>query len=154
MQSYMDEVYGVFKGHVVAIRGSKLKKPIDELAGGRVYTGKQALELGLVDKIGTMQDAIEYVANQAHLTEYDVRAVPEPKNFLEKLMEGSTGGKDDDKYVRTAPAAPVNLVDLALPYLQNMDPVRVNTVKLALARMMLIQREGAVVMMPEIVLPK
>ncbi|KAJ3057607.1 hypothetical protein HK102_011019, partial [Quaeritorhiza haematococci] len=52
MQSYMDEIYGEFKGHVVAIRGGKLKKPIDELAGGRVYTGKQALELGLVDKLG------------------------------------------------------------------------------------------------------
>ena len=33
-----------------SIRGARLKKPIDELAGGRVYTGKQALELGLVDK--------------------------------------------------------------------------------------------------------
>ena len=50
MQAWMDEIYGVFKDHVVAIRGTKLKKPIDELAGGRVYTGRQALELGLVDK--------------------------------------------------------------------------------------------------------
>ena len=49
MQAWMDEIYGVFKGHVTAIRGNRLKKPIDELAGGRVYTGKQALELGLVD---------------------------------------------------------------------------------------------------------
>src|SRR5205085_5197410 len=39
MQAWMDEIYDVFKGHVVAIRGKKLKKPIDELAGGRVYTG-------------------------------------------------------------------------------------------------------------------
>ncbi|HEX4590619.1 MAG TPA: S49 family peptidase, partial [Gemmataceae bacterium] len=36
MQGYMDEIYGVFKGHVTAIRGDRLKKPIDELAGGRV----------------------------------------------------------------------------------------------------------------------
>ena len=46
MQGWMDDIYGVFKGHVVAIRGSKLKKPIDELAGGRVYTGRQAARFG------------------------------------------------------------------------------------------------------------
>src|SRR5208283_795040 len=43
LRSWMDEIYGVFKGHVTAIRGNRLKKPIDDLAGGRVYTGKQAL---------------------------------------------------------------------------------------------------------------
>src|SRR5205085_2762863 len=42
MQNLMDEIYCVFKGHVVAARGSRLKKPIDELAGGRVYSGRQA----------------------------------------------------------------------------------------------------------------
>ena len=53
MQGWMNDIYGVFKGHVVAARGAKLKKPIDELAAGRVFTGQQALELGLIDKIGT-----------------------------------------------------------------------------------------------------
>ena len=53
----MDEIYGVFKGHVTTARGKRLKKPIDDLAGGRVYTGKQALDLGLVDKLGTLEDA-------------------------------------------------------------------------------------------------
>ncbi|MGB0716455.1 MAG: S49 family peptidase, partial [Phycisphaerae bacterium] len=49
MRHYMETVYDVFKGHVVEARGEKLAKPIDELAGGRVFTGAQALELGLVD---------------------------------------------------------------------------------------------------------
>ena len=40
MRMLMDEVYATFKDHVTAIRGSRLKKPIEELAGGRVYTGK------------------------------------------------------------------------------------------------------------------
>src|SRR5207253_10849894 len=70
MQGYMDDIYNVFKGHVMAIRGKKLAKPIDELAGGRVYTGKQALELGLVDKIGTLEDAIRHVAREAKLSDY------------------------------------------------------------------------------------
>ncbi len=58
MQAWMNEIYEVFKGHVKANRGEKLEKPIDELAGGRVFTGEQALELGLVDGIGTLHDAI------------------------------------------------------------------------------------------------
>ncbi len=81
----------VFKGHVQAIRGSRLKKPLDELAGGRVFTGKQALDLGLVDKIGGLGDAIAHVAGQAKLTDYEVRIVPAPKNFLEQLIEDASG---------------------------------------------------------------
>ena len=93
MRSYMDEIYGVFKSHVTAVRGNRLKKPIDDIAGGRVYTGKQALELGLVDRLGTLHDAIKYVAEQAKLTDYELRVIPKPKNFLEQLMED---GSDND----------------------------------------------------------
>lgn len=60
MQAWMDEVYDVFKGHVVASRGDKLSKPIDDLAGGRVFTGRQAVENGLVDEIGGLEEAIAW----------------------------------------------------------------------------------------------
>ena len=83
----LDEVYADFKKHVTDIRGNRLKKPIEDLAGGRVYTGKQALELGLVDRLGTLSDAVAFAADQAKLKTYDVRVVPEPKSFLERLME-------------------------------------------------------------------
>jgi protease-4 len=154
MQDYMNEIYGVFKGHVMDIRGKKLAKPIDELAGGRVYTGKQALELGLVDKIGTLQDAIHYVAAEAKLTDYDVRVVPEPKNFIEKLLEEMTGGKEEGPELRAPFRLPVGghydaLVELALPHLRHMDPERIHLVKMALQRLQLIQQEGVVLMMPE-----
>jgi protease IV len=88
MQNWLlDSIYEsavMLIARVIAARGSRLKKPLDELAGGRVFTGKQALELGLVDKIGTLLDAIQYVAAQAKLSDYDVRVVPEPKNFIEQ----------------------------------------------------------------------
>ncbi len=156
MQSWMDEVYGVFKGHVQASRGDRLKAPLDELAGGRVFTGKQALERGLVDKIGTLQDAIAHVADLAKLTEHDVRVVPATKNFLEQLIEESSG-KDDSPGLDMAPAprlpglgGRISLVDLAMPYLQDLDPHRVAAVKQALQRLQLIQQEGVILMMPEI----
>jgi protease-4 len=158
MQAWMDEIYGVFKSHVTDIRGNRLKKPIDEIAGGRVYTGKQALDLGLVDKIGTLQDAIAFIADKANLSDYDVRIVPEPKNFVERLLEEISGEKDEPKGLDVRWVMPVggqrpSLVDLALPYLQHLDPPHVKVVKMALQRLQLIQQEGAVLMMPEMLLP-
>jgi protease-4 len=155
MQGWMDEIYDVFKGHVVAIRGKRLKKPIDELAGGRVYTGRQALDLGLVDKIGTLRDAIDHVAGQAKLKDYEIRVVPEPKNALERLLEEATGEQDDkpglDVGVRRLPAVgrQTSLVELAMPYLRHMDPQRVGLIVRALERLQLMQQEGVILMMPE-----
>ena len=154
IQSWMDDVYGVFKGHVTASRGSRLKKPIDELAGGRVYTGQQALELGLIDKIGTLQDAIEFIAAQAKTKEYEIRVVPEPKNFIEKLMEELTGDKDEPNRLVRLRTSQTSLVDLAQPYLAQLDPARVRAVTRALQQLQVIQREGATLMMPELNLGK
>jgi protease-4 len=148
MQGWMDEIYDVFKGHVVTIRGQRLKKPIDELAGGRVYTGRQALELGLVDKIGTLRDATDFVAAQAKLKSYDVRVVPEPKSFIERLLEEATGAQDDKPGLDVA--ARGSLVQLALPHLRHLDAGRVALVVRALERLQLLQQEGVIVMMPEL----
>lgn len=158
MQSYMDEIYDVFKGHVKAIRGDRLKKPIDELAGGRVYTGKQALELGLVDKIGTMHDAVRYVAEQAKVTDYDVRVVPEPKNFIEQIMEAAGGGKNDPKRLdATTPRLRMtgpSLVDLAAPHLQHLDPQRVRLIRTSLRQLQTLHQEGVCFIMPEMLIPR
>ncbi len=158
VQSWMDEVYGVFKGHVQAIRGSRLRKPIDELAGGRVFTGKQALELGLVDRIGGLGDAIDYIAGQARLTDYEVRNVPASKNFLEQLIEEASGAADDapglGMRLRPAFAGPESLVDLAMPLLRHLDPARVAAVRDALGHLQLLQREGVLLMMPETAIPR
>ena len=157
MQSYMDEIYGVFKGHVKAIRGDRLKKPIDELAGGRVYTGKQALELGLVDKMGTMHDAVRFVAEQAKISDYDVRVVPEPKNIIEQIMEAASGGKDDPKRLdTTTPRLRLvgpSLVDMAAPHLQHLDPQRVRMIRTALRQLQTLHQEGVCLIMPEMLIP-
>jgi protease IV len=152
MQNWMNDVYGVFKGHVVAARGAKLKKPIDELAAGRVFTGQQALDLGLVDKIGTLEDAVRNVAEQANLKTYEVRVYPEPKNFIEVLLEGMSDGDRDPNHL-AIPASRIaspSLLDLALPHLKGLDPKRLDMIKAALRQLDLIQQEHATLMMPEI----
>ena len=156
MQSWMDTIYDVFKGHVVTIRGKRLQKPIEELAGGRVYTGRQGLELGLVDKIGTLRDAIDHVAAEAKLKDYEVRIVPEPKNALERLLEEAAGEQEDkpglDAVDRRQLFAgrPASLVAMAMPYLRDLDPQRVALIVRELERLQLMQQEGAILMMPEL----
>lgn len=148
VQEFMNKIYDVFKSHVTEARGNKLKKPLDEIAGGRVYTGKQALDLGLVDKLGSLNDAVAFAAEQGKLGEgYDVRVVPAPKNFLEMLMEDAGGGKNDPHRI----ASGTSLLDLAAPYLQHLDPQRVRAIKSALRRLELTQREGVIMTMPEVV---
>lgn len=142
MQGYMDEVYEVFKGHVTAVRGDRLEKPIDELAGGRVYTGQQALELGLVDQLGGLEDAITYAAEQAELKAgYDVRVVPRPKNFMEALMGDLNAPKDDGKHLSLRQPAASPLLDIALPLLQGVDPARAMAVKQAILQLIVLQNE-------------
>jgi protease-4 len=151
MRTWMDEIYAVFRGHVTSIRGNRLKKPIDEIAGGRVYTGQQALELGLVDRLGTLHDAIKFIAESAKLTDYDVRVVPKPKSFLEQLMED---GADSEPRKGLDVVSRPNVLELAQPYLRSLDPPRAALVRMALGRLELLQREGAILMMPELGLGK
>jgi protease-4 len=151
MRLYLDDLYALFKSHVTKIRGSRLKKPIDELAGGRVFTGKQALELGLVDRLGTLNDAVAFAADQAKLKNYDVRVVPEPKNFLEQLSQQAAGGKGDPSHINSASTAN-SLFKLAAPYLHNLDPQRVAAIASVLSRLEILKSEAAVLTMPEILI--
>lgn len=152
LQAWMNEIYDVFKGHVTAARGNRLKKQLDELAGGRVYTGRQALDLGLVDKIGTLRDAVRHVAGQAKLKDYDVRIIPRPKNFMEVLIEELGGKESAEKSISLSPLVARHyrgLLEAALPHLETLEPERLAAIKTALLRLSLLQDQRAVLMMPE-----
>jgi protease-4 len=82
----MLSVYGTFKKRIESGRGSRLKGDLEGMAGGRVYTGTRALELGLVDEIGGLGDAIEYAAKKANIDAGSARLVPEPKSAIEGLF--------------------------------------------------------------------
>ena len=129
-----------------------LKKDIEELAGGRVYTGRQALALGLVDKLGGLDDAIQYAAKQAHLDTYEVRVVPRPKNMLELLMSGMSGGGDDEGRLHLSIMGPPqywrSLSAAALPYLKGLEPKRLNILQQAFKQLGLLQHERVILAMP------
>jgi protease-4 len=94
MTALMREVYDQFLDRVVDNRtksGVKLTKERLEkdLAGGRVWTGRQAKELGLVDELGTMSDAVTaawHAAGQKPDAEPDLLLLPRPRDLLERLM--------------------------------------------------------------------
>ena len=82
----MLEVYGTFKKRIESGRGPRLKGDLEGMAGGRVYTGARALELGLVDEIGGLGEAIAFAAKEASVDANSAKLVPEPKSPLEGLF--------------------------------------------------------------------
>ena len=159
LRGYMDDVYGVFKQHVVNARGDRLTKKIDDLAGGRVYTGRQALELGLVDKLGGLNDAVAFAGKQAKLESYEIRVVPRTKNPIEQLMEQLTGDSSEETQRLQIPLslATGNQADVlwtrAMPLLKGLKGGRVEAVMQVLQQMSLMEREGVLLSMPVWAMP-
>jgi len=65
-QKHIDQIYDVFKNVVSNDRGIP-REVVDEIAEGRVYTGKQAVKVGLVDAIGDLEDAVNDVRRKTGL---------------------------------------------------------------------------------------
>jgi protease IV len=90
MQSFVEETYDTFITRVSEGRGIT-KAQVDSIGQGRVWTGKDALKLGLVDVIGGLETAIEIAAKKANLENYEAKAYPEPKTPIEEFMKELTG---------------------------------------------------------------
>ena len=69
------------------------KEAVDEVAQGRVWSGVDAVELGLVDELGTLGDAIAAAAETAGLESYGIRKYPKFKSDFERLMEDLSAAK-------------------------------------------------------------
>ncbi len=152
IHNYMQQVYETFKGHVVKGRGDKLRKPIDEIAGGRVFTGKQALDLGLVDQIGGLQQAIDYAAAKVSLKDYEIRVLPEPKDFFTLLMDQYSGEGEQPTDVTLSgainPFASDPTLARLLSLLRKTEPQHAAALTQALQRIDLLRRENVILMMP------
>ena len=86
VQSVVDDVYDQFVGAVASYRPLSLDEVV-ERADGRIYTGNQALPLGLVDRLGTYQDAIALAGRMAGLSDKPNVVRQRPKTFFEMLMD-------------------------------------------------------------------
>lgn len=149
-QAWMNEVYAAFKQHVEDVRGDKLRKPLEELAGGRVFTGRQALEFGLVDELGGIDDAIRRAAREANLPQYEIRVLPRPKNFLELFLADVSGDQEEDKQRLTVPqfSRGSSLWEAVLPWLQGLDGERLRLVRQAFQQLDLFREEQVLMTAP------
>lgn len=87
IQELIDNVYTQFKDAVGESRGLDAAQ-MDKVAEGKIYTGAQARELGLVDELGTINDAVDYVAESVGITgEPSLVYYPKKKSQLMELLQ-------------------------------------------------------------------
>jgi protease-4 len=84
-QHGVDRTYLQFKQRVSAGRKKDINY-IDSIAQGRVWSGGDALRLGLVDRMGSLQDAIDCAARMIKLDTYSLKEYPETGTWLENLL--------------------------------------------------------------------
>ena len=102
-RSMIDDIYDQFVEDVAACRKLDETK-VRELADGRVYTGRQAKKNKLVDELGSMQDAVDFVAKKAKLDgEPTLVYPPEETSFLSQALSASVDNAIDTVQKRTAP---------------------------------------------------
>jgi len=95
LQGTVDEIYEQFLQRVSDGRGLDIEA-VREIAQGRVWSGKEALELGLVDTVGGLEDAVSAAATRAGFEDsgYVVVDYPTPKDFFQELAESLQRGSD------------------------------------------------------------
>lgn len=90
VQDEVDYIYDEFLQRVAEGRGMS-KKQVNVIARGRVWTGKDAVSIGLVDELGGLKDAIAYAAKEAGLESPKVQYLPEiNKEPIQELLESLT----------------------------------------------------------------
>ena len=90
-----DEIERIYRAFLAAVASSRRMTPeqVDPIAGGRVWTGRQALERKLVDEMGGLEAGIRKARSLAGLTEEAaVREVRGPKRLIPPIAEPATAG--------------------------------------------------------------
>ncbi|MCH2034465.1 MAG: signal peptide peptidase SppA [Tenacibaculum sp.] len=88
----VEQIYTTFVNRVATGRKMTFEK-VDAIAQGRVWSGKEALENGLVDELGGLQDAINIAVQYAEVKDYRIRNFPNYKKDIKDMLNFSPFGK-------------------------------------------------------------
>ncbi len=109
LQTQIEKIYNTFITHVAEGRDMSVEE-VDEIARGHVYSGEDALKIGLIDEFGGLTKALEMAASEAEIDDYRIIKLPDVKNPFELIMQQLTGDAktrilrnelgDDYKYYR------------------------------------------------------
>ena len=86
MQKHVTETYDDFITLVSNTRNIR-KTFVDSIAQGRVWSGSDAIEIGLVDELGGIEEAIAYAATKAGLESYSIKEFPKQEDIFESLLK-------------------------------------------------------------------
>ena len=89
VQTEIDRIYMHFKQRVADGRNMNVNE-VDSIAQGRVWSGTKAMDIGLIDRFGGIQDAVDCAAGMAKLSGYRLREYPEPEGILERILGTSS----------------------------------------------------------------
>lgn len=141
MHEEMTETYNLFTSRVVAGReGIDLGKT----AQGRLFVGRDAIELKMADEIGGLDDAINSLAGEVRVSNFDVVHFPQPPSLEEMLME------QFGQFLRT-PQVSVNLNPLEMLLRTTMGDDRYNSVVESLNALTLLQNEKVLLVSPRVI---
>lgn len=121
IQNSVEQTYALFLDRCAAGR----RMPVDSIARiaeGRVWTGADAIELGLVDELGGLQTALDAAAKLADVKKYSIETYPAQKSFFEELLE-SFGS--DNLEAKLAAELGINKQSLKLlQHITKQDPIQ------------------------------
>lgn len=110
----IEAIYDKFTSIVSEGRGLE-KTRVDEIGQGRVWAGTDALEIGLVDEIGTLEDAINYAASAIGASDFCVLEYPKPLTTMESIM-AAFGQTSEHDYVKAFQKLSEPQVIARMPY--------------------------------------
>ncbi|MFM2010488.1 MAG: hypothetical protein RLZZ479_879 [Bacteroidota bacterium] len=95
----VEQIYKTFVSHVA--QGRKMSfAQVDAIAQGRVWTGADAIKIGLVDKIGGLYDAIQEAARLAKIKTYNTQNYPEYNKNFDDLLENFPFAKTKERWIK------------------------------------------------------
>lgn len=99
---FTKSVEGTYKRFVYFVTQNRKKsfKQIDEVGGGRVWSGTRAKQIGLVDELGSLHDAVNFAAQKAKLKEYKVSAYPKKLTQFEQIFKDFEEDQISARYLR------------------------------------------------------
>jgi len=98
-QTSVENIYETFITHVAEGRGMT-KEKVDSIGQGRVWSGVDALEIGLIDEFGGLEKSIEIAAKLAKIEEYKIQSLPAQKDPFTQIMEELSGESTDQTILK------------------------------------------------------
>jgi len=149
MTNWLNTTYAQFKGRVMSSRGDRIKGDLEDLAAGRVFTGRQALAHGLVDRIGGLTDALKLAADKAGLHDYEIYQLPKAKELGDILRELMGQETEDDYDVSLGSVWSSDPLGRAiLPLIRQLAPQQLRTIAADMQNLMVLNNEHVGCFMP------